>query len=243
MKKLLFTSTINDTKITFKEENATTPESFGLYDILNKINVINYFNSHNKKQYLDLTNSKHQDLFLRWYAILNAWFKKEIATKQQINQNFNSQQFNAVISKAIANEVNNLQKDPLYNLMVGTMFDEATNLIRTVIQMLNFPGFDIYDLLPAIGGFTSWIFKQGGDNFVVNADNVKHVEKVYNADPNQYAGYSTNLGSLDPTSKYGELVLQEFGLKSQSGSIDYEKGSLFKMINTWEHGGRWFKPW
>ncbi|AHF57697.1 lipoprotein [Spiroplasma eriocheiris] len=228
--KVFSEKTLMETKVKFKD--GTTSGEFSLYDILSKIKVMKYF-TNPSKQYLDVTHPGHDNLFLRWYAILDSWFKKALAAEELAGKPVNKKSFNNIITNAMLEETNSLLNDPLYKEIINNMSDEATTLLRTVVEMLKYSDFDIYDLLRGFGSLANWIYQDTGEDFIPNEANVSHIEKVYNAD-NQLDGYQKKLSFVSPTSKYGELILREYGLESNNTS--YKKNSFFDLLSTWAHG-------
>ncbi|MFU0251606.1 hypothetical protein [Spiroplasma sp. Moj] len=182
-----------------------------------------------EKQYLDLTSDKkeHKNAFLKWYSVLGNWFTEVLAKE---GSNFDVQKFNRIISNTVYEGLLKFQ-----GLIGNFAEDSVVALIRTLLQMLNAPNFDLFNLLKGIAGLANWFYSNDSEgHYNLNIDNVKTIDDVYNEGPNKN-GFKEDLMAVDPDSEYAKFILNSYGFDEQTGQ--YKQGSLFDIINIWAHGG------
>nr|CAK98197.1 hypothetical protein SPICI01A_015 [Spiroplasma citri] len=182
-----------------------------------------------EKQYLDLTsdNKEHKNAFLKWYSVLGNWFTEALAKE---GSNFGVQKFNRIMSKTVYEGLLKFQ-----GLIGNFSEDSVVALIRTLLQMLNGPNFDLFNLLKGIAGLANWFYTSDSEgHYKLNNNNVKTIDNVYNEGPKK-SGFKEDLMSVDPNSEYAKFILNSYGFVDETGQ--YKQGSLFDVINTWAHGG------
>ncbi|WP_425379967.1 hypothetical protein [Spiroplasma endosymbiont of Stenodema calcarata] len=206
-----------------------TIKDMNLYDILSSsvmseaMKVI----TNKQDQFLDLIHKDHTNAFLKWYSVLGNWFKVALAKE---GSKFDVQKFNTVMSETIRDGVEQLQK------LIGLFAEDTViALIRTLVQMLNSSGFDLFNLLKGVAGFADWFYTSDDEgHYNLNVQNVQKIDNVYNQGPNK-AGYNKDLMIVDPKSEYAKFILDNYGFDESTSQ--YKPGSLFDMINIWSHGG------
>ncbi|WP_368486021.1 lipoprotein [Spiroplasma sp. DGKH1] len=229
--KIFGENLINTLKVQY-QDNSGHPQNVNLYNLLKQIQgeIYRYFLKPGDQQKQSLALITNQDFFIKWYAILNQWFTKALST---LGPNFNEQNFNATMSLGIYQELQQFQNSEIFKKL--PLATEASGLLRIVTQMLKEPGFDLYKLLRGIGSLANWFYRWDDTthDFVINQENVQHIEKVYNEGPTM-ADYQVNLGQVNPHSKYGQFVLNELGFLPSENK--YHPGSFLEMLNIWAHG-------
>lgn len=206
-------------------------ENMNLYGILSSPVMVKAMSviRQQQPQYLDLTSSNkdHKNAFLKWYSVLGNWFTAALAKE---GLKFDKEKFNKVMSETIYEGVSKLQT------LIGMLAeDTVVALMRTLLQMLNSGGFDMFSLLKGVAGFANWFYISDGEgHYNLNVKNVQKIDDVYNKGPEK-AGYSDYLMAVDPKSEYAKFILDNYGFNEQTNQ--YESGSLFDMINIWAHGG------
>ncbi|WP_338955545.1 lipoprotein [Spiroplasma endosymbiont of Polydrusus cervinus] len=206
-------------------------DEMNLYGILNSPVIeksIRGFGLGGEEQFLDLTNTtdKHTNTFLKWYAVLGNWFTAAL-TKE--GSKFDVQKFNRIMTKTVYNGLLRFQG------AIGLFAEDAVvALIRTLLQMLNAPNFDLFSLLKGISGLANWFYTSDSDgHYNLNINNVKTVENVYIEGKNK-AGFKNNLAAVDINSEYAKFILDNYGFDKNTHK--YKPGSLFDMIDIWSHG-------
>ncbi len=208
-----------------------TIQSMKLYDIFNSPVVAKSLTviMSGEKQYLDLTSDKkeHKNAFLKWYSVLGNWFTEALSKE---GSNFDVKKFNRIILKTAYEGLLKFQ-----GLIGNFAEDSVVALIRTLLQMLNAPNFDFFNLSKGIAGLANWFYSNDSEgHYNLNIDNVKTIDDVYNEGSNKN-GFKEDLMAVDPNSEYAKFILNSYGFDEQTGQ--YKQGSLFDIINIWTHGG------
>lgn len=207
-----------------------TIKNMKLYDIFNSPVVKKFINViiSGEKQYLDLTNKNknHKNSFLKWYSVLGTWFKKALIKE---GKKFNIKKFNFIMSKIVYDGLLKFQ-----GLIGNFAEDSVIALIRTLLQMLNSPNFDFFNLFKGIIGLSNWFYTNDNEgHYKLNINNIKKIDNVYNEGIKKN-GFKKNLMEVDPNSEYAKFILDNYGFVEKKDQ--YKKESLFDIINIWAHG-------